>query len=301
MEIKDLIFELDGDEMVWWKNSVKEFRSNIVKEPKYYTKQILKKRGISSELLAQNIDIYIKEIREEVWNLYLIDEAKFHKQIIYHLIQNRDIPKKILEKLVSSKFLEQENTSLNKEAIFNKIADIVGEYTGRVMPYIYYLSLSTTNSRRSRSGKTFEKIIEACMDVYNYPYQNQSSLGKEFFNKNKLGKKVDLIVPEASAYENDRSKCAVVTAKTSLRERWQEVAEELQRTNVPHIYLLTADESVTSNVVDIIANYNITLIVYESEKIKKFAQKSKVYSFSNFFNKEIPHIINYWRDEEKKR
>jgi hypothetical protein len=30
--------------------------------------------------------------------------------------------------------------------------------------------------------------------------------------------------------------------KTSLRERWQEVAEEIERTKIPEIHLLTVDE-----------------------------------------------------------
>jgi hypothetical protein len=33
--------------------------------------------------------------------------------------------------------------------------------------------------------------------------------------------------------------------KTSLRERWQEVAEEIERTKIPEIHLLTVDEDIS--------------------------------------------------------
>jgi hypothetical protein len=82
--------------------------------------------------------------------------------------------------------------------------------------------------------------------------------------------------------------------KTTLRERWQEVAEELSRTNVPHIYLLTADTSVTLNVINTMKQYNITLVVYSNEKTNKFSESENVQDFARFFSIEMPHIISYW-------
>lgn len=294
MEVDKLIFELDESESKWWGETIIEFRSRLVKEPRRYTDEVLGKRAISLDQLKKSVDSILEEVRQEVWELYLIDEANFHKEVLAHLVEVREVPRDILTRLIDNKVFEDDYATLSREELVKRVAEVVGDYAGRIMPYIYALSLSTTNSRRSRSGKTFEAIIEAFMDIYAYPYQNQSSLGREFFEVHKLGKKVDLIVPSADAYSKNRAKCAVVTAKTSLRERWQEVAEELQRTNVPHIFLLTADDAVTGNTVDIIGNYNITLVVYSSEKDSKFKERHKVIDYRTFFNDEMPHIIGYW-------
>jgi hypothetical protein len=133
------------------------------------------------------------------------------------------------------------------------------------------------------------------MDVFGYPYKDQSALGTTFYRQNNLGKKVDLIIPGADEYLRNRSKCAVVTMKTTLRERWQEVAEELSRTNIPHIYLLTIDDSLTSNVINTMNQYNITVVLYSSEKITKFSDKENVQDFKTFFLREMPHIVEYWK------
>lgn len=294
----DLIFKLDPAEQQWWEDSIKEFRDKIIKEPKYYARTILEQRGIAREVLAKNLEETLRITREDVWQMYLIDEAKFHSEVIAFLIKNREIPREILGKIINSELLKIDYTKLNKEELTDKVARIVGEYAGRIMPYIYALSLSTTQSRRARAGKVFEHIIETFMDKFGYPYKNQSAIGSIFYRENNLGKKVDLIVPGAEEYARNRAKCAIVTMKTSLRERWQEVAEELSRTNVPHIYLLTVDPNLTPSVIKTMKQYNITVVLYGSEKTAKFAELDNVEDFNTFFLKEIPHIIGYWKNEK---
>lgn len=294
-DIKDLIVELEPSEQEWWESTIKEFRSRIIKEPKHYARTILAQKGITKEKLAENVEDVLKTSREEVWQMYLIDEAKFHSEVLAHLVKTRDVPKEILNKIIKSELLDLDYSKVDKEELTERVARIVGEYAGRIMPYIYALSLSTTQSRRSRAGKTFEHIIETFMEVFGYPYGDQSSLGTTFYRENNLGKKVDLIVPGADEYAKNRSKCAVITMKTTLRERWQEVAEELSRTNVPHIYLLTVDDAITTNVVNTMNQYNITVVLYSSEKQGKFSDKENVQDFKTFFLQEMPHIIGYWQ------
>lgn len=288
-----VITELDSQEKKWWESEIKKYRSKLIKEPKAYAKIIILEKGLTKEDLENDVESVIEETREAIWQTYLIDEANFHKEILVHLSNTRDLPKNILEKLISNNLLENFD-ELSKDTLASKVAEIVGEYTGKIMPYIYQLSLSTTNSRRSRSGKTFETLIETLFDVFGYPYGDQSSIGNVSYESN-LGKKVDLIVPDIQSYIKNRPKCAVVTMKTSLRERWQEVAEELQRTNVPHIYLLTVDRDVTPNTVAIMKRYNITLVVYKTEKQTKFTEYENVQDFQTFFLQEMPHILSYWK------
>lgn len=292
--MQDLIAKLDNDEKKWWQSTIKEFRGSIVKEPKHYALRVLERRGITAEHLKRDPDHILMETREEVWEMYLQDEARFHADVLAHLVKTRDVPREILAKVLESEVLQPGHRDMSKQEMTELMARIIGEYAGRIMPYIYELSLSSTQSRRSRAGKVFEHIIETFMTVLGYPYGTQSSIGTSFFHTNRLGKKVDLIVPGADEYIQNRSKCAVVTMKTSLRERWQEVAEELSRTNIPHIYLLTVDRALTANVINTMQHYNITVVLYESEKREKFSEFDTVQSFKTFFLEEMPHIISYW-------
>lgn len=294
MEPEDIISSLSESEEKWWAEKIKEYRHKLVKEPKFYASEILKIEGINKEKLNSNIDSVIANTREKVWQLYLLDEAKFHAALLTDLFKNRDMPKSILQKLIIKSDFLTETKDIKQQEAYGKLSDFIGDYTGRVFPYLYQLSLSTTQSRRSRAGKTFEQLIETIMDFYGFPYDTQSSVGTDFFDTHKLGKKVDLLVPSAEKYIQNRSKSAVVTIKTTLRERWQEVAEEISRTNIPHIYLLTVDRDITSNIADTIKQYNIMLVVYGDIKKIKFRGHDNVESFSEFFTREIPHIISYW-------
>jgi len=290
----NLITSLDDAERAWWQETIKEFRGRIIKEPKAYALEIINKEGITREQLTKDTEKYLELLREAVWQRYLIDEAQFHREVISHLIQTRDLPRNILTQILNEDFFGEDYAKLSKEEVLRRMSKIVGDVAGRVMPYIYELSLSTTQSRRSRAGKVFEKIIETFFDIFGYAYSNQSALGNAAYNAQKLGKKVDLIVPDVETYLSNRSKCAVITMKTTLRERWQEVAEELNRTNVPHIYLLTVDEGVSGNTADIMHQYNITLVLYKRAKTKTFMQHSNVIDYETFFLKEMPYILNYW-------
>ncbi len=294
MNPDNFIVYLPEAEKAWWRDVIKKFRGEHVKEPKFYAKEIIDAKGLTKENIAHNLDEVISSTREEVWQLYLIDEAKFHAAVLTYLFKTRELPRDILIQLLRAGEFSNLNPQLSSDEFNKRISELIGEYAGRVMPYIYDLSLSTTQSRRTRAGQTFERLIESLMDVFEYPYDTQSSVGTEFFTKHGLGKKVDLLVPGAEKYIQNRSKSAVVTAKTTLRERWQEVAEEISRTNVPHIYLLTVDEDITQNVTNTINRYNITLIIYGRIKDAKFPDQQNVQSFENFFTYEMPHVIEYW-------
>lgn len=288
----ELITALNDAELKWWKAQIKEHRKRLVKKPSYYVEKIIKERRITKKDLEEDVEKILLSLREEAWQAYLTDEALFSSEIISYLFINRDLPKAILNELLNKEFFSLDLGKASKEEIEIKIAKIVGDSAGRVFPYIYQVSLSTTNSRRSRSGNVFETIIESFFSILGLPYETQSSIKSgEYWS---LGKKVDLIVPSVDKYSQNRSKCAVVTMKTSLRERWQEVAEELQRTSVPHIYLLTLDPKVSANLVNTIKRYNITLIVCKKDK-EKFPDFDNVNDYETFFKKEIPYIADYWK------
>jgi hypothetical protein len=285
---------LSVEEKEWWKSTIQDFRKKLVKTPRHYIDASIVGKNFTAASLQANVETLLIDEREQIYNLFLEDESIMNGKVVAHLIENRPVPKSIFNDLVDSKILINGLNSLTPEQLKTRLAEVIGEYAGAIFPYLYDLSLSSTNSRRSRAGQTFEMLIEKALDIFGYPYQNQSALGTDFYKNHRIGKKVDLIIPGRSAYEQRRTACGIVSAKTSLRERWQEVVEELNRSNVRHIYLATLDDGITSNQLELMKEYNITLIVRKSEKDSKFPTAGTVDSFDTFFNKTVPHLLGAW-------
>ncbi len=157
--------------------------------------------------------------------------------------------------------------------------------------------MSNTQSRRSRAGKSFEAIIYKIYERLGYEYDSQSKVGRKIFDSLGLGKKVDSILPNIEAFKQRRNKTIIGTMKTSLRERWQEVAEEIERTKIPEIHLLTADESIPKSKAQEMANHNIIIVTYDwvanSEALKSM---KNIISFEEYLFEEIPNVIKFWND-----
>lgn len=283
-------------ESEWWDKTIQEFRKEYVKSPREYVDICVNKKNFQLNDLKTDIESLLIDERETIYKLFLKDESVMNGKLVTHLIKEREFPKSTYEKFFAESNFFETNSEMTIDHFRDKTATFIGEFTGKIFPYLYALSLSSTNSRRARAGGTFEMLIEKCLDIFDYPYQNQSSLGTEFYNSNRIGKKVDLIIPGRKAYEQRRTACGIVSAKTTLRERWQEVVEELNRSNVRHIYLATLDEGITQNQIDIMKEYNITLIVRKREKLDKFSSAGNVESFETFFNSTIPHLLEVWPD-----
>jgi hypothetical protein len=289
----NVIFELEEQEKKWWKNTIKKFRADYVPKPKVFLDEVIQNNPVKVDQVREDISSFIHKTREACWGIYLEREIEFHREAISHLIKSRDLPSSILKTIIERDLLKNDILNFNKENIFEKLTDTVGDFAGRIMPYFYELSLSTTNSRRSRAGKTFEAIIEYTLGLYGYPYNNQSSLGTSFYSDNGIGKMVDVVIPDKESYNSNRGKCIIITMKTTLRELWQEVVEELNRTKIPNIYLLTLDHGFSETLLLNMKRENIIVVVYDKVKAK-LANHDNVKSFKQFFNEEIPHTLDYW-------
>jgi len=257
---------------------------NIVKENAHIIKQIKNAEASKS----------IQVLRELVWQAYLSDEVQFNAHLMKDLYSKLDTPKEILNAVIEKNIVFE-----NAKELEESIRKTCGEYAGRVFPYIYRLSLSNTQSRRSRAGATFEYIIYFLYDVLGYDYDSQKKVGRKLFDENGLGKKVDSIMPNIEAYTQRRNKTIIGTMKTSLRERWQEVAEEIERTKIPEIHLLTVDENISLNKAKEMAQHNIIIVTYDwvsnHEKLKKM---KNITSFEEYFFEELPVIYNYWSQND---
>ncbi len=287
------IIEIPESELKELDRLIKSYRKKHIRSAQEIVDKVLgENRPIFSKIRKGKVSQSIAELREVVWDEYLKDEVEFNIILMRDLYKVLDTPKQILDSLLTNKITELKGDELREE-----IVSLCGEYAGRIYPYIYKISLSNTNSRRSRAGKTFEAIIYKIYDCLDYPYDSQSKVGRKIFSELGLGKKVDSVLPNIHAYESRRGKSIIGTMKTSLRERWQEVAEEIERTKIPQIHLLTADETISKSKAQEMSNHNIIVVTYDwvadSESLK---QMKNIISFEEYLFEEVPLILKFWRN-----
>ncbi len=291
------ILELNETEILWWRKKMADVRGRYVLGPKDLIRNYINTIKNDPDYLerVRNTSSFIREVRDATWTTYVDSELLFYKTVVKELLEERAPPHEVLESVISEQTIRDLNALGSHKELMRNISNIFGDFAGRIFPYFFELSKSVTNSRRSRAGTAFEEIVHSIMSAYNYPYDDQSALGKKLFETKGLGKKVDGILPGMDAYDTNRSKCLVVTMKTTLRERWQEVVEELNRTNIPSIHLLTLDEGISSNLLELMSEHNITLVTYQDIKDRFDTRFTNIISFETLFNTEIPHSIDWWR------
>lgn len=273
---------------------IKSYRKKHIRTSQIIVDKVFEEnKSYIKEVQNGNVSNSIAELREIVWREYLKDEVEFNVLLMQDLYKILKTPKHILDSLLTNNL-----SDLSGEQLKNEIIKICGEYAGRVYPYIYKISLSNTNSRRSRAGKTFESIIYKVYECLDYSFDSQGKVGRKTFTELGLGKKVDSILPSISAYEKRRNKTIIGTMKTSLRERWQEVAEEIERTKIPEIHLLTADETISKSKAQEMNNHNIIVVAYDwianSDSLKPM---KNIISFEEYLFEEIPSILKFWSNE----
>jgi hypothetical protein len=79
----------------------------------------------------------------------------------------------------------------------------------------------------------------------------------------------------------------VLSAKTTLRERWKRVGQEMKNCD---LYLATVDENIAANAIEDMASQGIVLVVPEGLKnsdTTEYKKQASVISFVSFFNSEI--------------
>ncbi len=291
-----LIVDLSEDEKKRWRKQFGAIRKREQLPPGEYIDKAVEKLGGYETLrkIADDTTQLILNIRKTAWQIYIQHEQMVCGQAMEELMKTNDDSREILREIIVRDGVESFQ-ECNEAQLLEKISGVVGELSGRIFPYPYELSKSVTQSRRSRAGTAFERIIRHVIDIYGFPCDDQGKIGSADFDHGGLGKMVDGLVPGVEAYKTDRTKCAILTMKTTLRERWQEVVEELHRTNVPHAYLLTLDEGVTDSLLDTMRHHNITLVAPSYVK-DQTPDKRNMISFEELFTRELPHILQYWED-----
>lgn len=160
--------------------------------------------------------------------------------------------------------------------------EIIGSFLEKYSLHLFELSKSNTNSRRSRAGKEFEAIIETILLRAGIMFDNQGIIGSKLFETERLGKLVDCVIPGVIEYNLEKRRCALVSMKTSLRERWQEVPEEMKRTGAQEMFLMTLDSGISKNTIESLASHNITLVVPDDLKERHYNGFLSVYGLTQF-------------------
>lgn len=141
---------------------------------------------------------------------------------------------------------------------------------------------SAGQARKSRAGSSFENHILRMMADGKIPHESQVVMeGK---------RRPDFILPTFSIYKDTKrnhSDALVLSAKTTLRERWKQVHGEANNCD---LYLATLDSSIALNAIHEMAKEGIRLVVPESHKDSKetvYRNCPEVISFSEFFQTEL--------------
>jgi len=156
-------------------------------------------------------------------------------------------------------------------------------------PKIDALLLSAAQQRKSRAGYSFEHHIEAMLADGGIPFEKQVVLEAK--------KRPDFILPSKALYESPtRQHCEalVLSAKTTLRERWKQVKGEMRDCD---LYLATVDESIAVNAIKDMASQGIRLVVPESLKnsdTTEYKTQDSVLSFKDFFERDIAARRSLW-------
>lgn len=250
-----------------FKNLVKVNRADIIKPYDLIFKEftnldIAKKSQLD---IQTNVSDLIDKLRTNSWNEYKPIEQEFTVRM--------------LKALVELDASDDINNLVGIDAV-TKFIEIYPEY-------IYQLTLSNTNSRRSRAGKEFEAILELLLMACNISLDSQGSIGKKELKEKGLGKMVDIVTPSATHFEINRYDTVLISAKTTLRERWQEVSEETNRTSATSMYLATLEDKITSEVISSLDEAGVRLVVPKSFKESTYKNFASVISYETLFSKII--------------
>lgn len=162
-------------------------------------------------------------------------------------------------------------------------AEKVGESLEMLYPDLWHVFLSRSNSRKQRGGKDFEEQLGQLLRLADIPFDKQI---RKYHS--------DFMLPSVTAFNKDRTRSILISAKRTLRERWQTVVNEIYETRCPNAFLCTADEAINQSVINRLREYNIHLVIWDQPKQEKFNDEPVVVGYSQLANLEIMTFRKYW-------
>lgn len=137
--------------------------------------------------------------------------------------------------------------------------------------------LSAAQTRKSRAGLSFEHHVARLFKDGRIRYEAQAVFG---------GRRPDFVLPGVQEL-NLKGDAVIVSLKTTLRERWKQLALEKP---LGAIFLATVDDRVSGEAIDEMDRNSITLVVPESLKTAKesaYDSYGNVITFRQFFDDEV--------------
>lgn len=150
------------------------------------------------------------------------------------------------------------------------------------VPEIDALMLSASQQRKSRAGYSFEHHIEQMLRDGGMPFEKQVIM--------EARKRPDFVLPSLHFLRNptkDLPRGLILSAKTTLRERWKQVQREM---GSHELFLATVDEDIAGNAIEDMRELGIRLVVPEDLKKSRdtdYGSFSNVIDFRTFFEVEI--------------
>ena len=155
------------------------------------------------------------------------------------------------------------------------LADIKRD--AREMAYgIIKMEKSFKQSRASRAGKTFERIVQELLRLAGIQSESVTKGDKNY----NLGR-IDLVVPDKRTAMETPDKAHFLSLKTSLRERWKQVAEEQSSGQRTHLITLLQSETLANSVAKQIVDHGIFLYVPDRVKADRFPGEPRIRGISD--------------------
>jgi long-subunit acyl-CoA synthetase (AMP-forming) len=129
-------------------------------------------------------------------------------------------------------------------------ADVEAGDPDRALMLIEKGFTSLGNQRKKRAGVHMEKSVKWLLD--------RCSIANE--EAPVISGQSDLVVPSAKVLLERSERAVVLEFKTTTRERWKEVRDEIARTGLK-VWLITLDDYISDENVDLMAAGRITLYV----------------------------------------
>jgi EcoRII C terminal len=151
----------------------------------------------------------------------------------------------------------------------------------RGYPELDAIFLSASQTRKSRAGLSFEKHLARVLTDGGIRHEEQVITGN---------RRPDFVLPDVktllAAVPGDAS-ALVLSAKTTLRERWKQVT--MEKSDSP-LFLATVDDRISAPAIADMQEQKICLVVPEALKKAKeshYANKDNVITFRDFFDEQI--------------
>lgn len=157
------------------------------------------------------------------------------------------------------------------------------------LPAIDALMLSASQQRKSRAGYSYEHHIEAMLSDGKIPFEKQVILASK--------KRPDFILPSLKFIDSGEPGAEsglILSAKTTLRERWKQVEREM---GSRRLFLTTVDENIAGSAIEDMASIGVSLVIPErlqKSKESEYEGHKNVLSFREFCSDVIHPNLASW-------